>query len=502
MKKFCLYIVLILVASTLTVKPTKCYDSNSFRLIETYWGTSQKEEVSPGDVATLTVILRYEPRGSIRNLEAYLFLPDGFEPVGGGDTVNVYYSGTVSEGSLMTLELPIFITHDVEKGIHTANLSLYYSGWYTEPGDELQIPLEVTGKPTIDINVLNDSLNEGEQTVSVRLSNYGDAAAKNLKIEVASSITSTELAGVIFIGNLEFGESVIVPLSLFVKTSDIGKTLSLAIDASYLGPKNILYQASETAQLSLEEVEETGVTITTKYLEVTVEAGNAVQYPTTITNVGDIDQQLSLYVETPTDWKGVFLSDTLEVSKLYLEAKQSESLVVKITPPKTVATGIYTIPVQVLAEDGTVYAEMELKTTIVGSYSLGIESSTLLTSITAGGSTSFTVKVTNTGQSSITGVGLDVEVPTNWESSVSPIQVDVLRSSESYTFNVVAKAPGDAVTGDYMVTLTGLSDQAESSQVQVRFTVTTATEWGLYGVGVAAIFVVALVIVFLKFKRR
>jgi uncharacterized membrane protein len=502
MKRFGLYFILVLVASTLTVLPAGCYVSNSFTLIETYWGTNQKMEVSPGDVATLTVILRYELHSSLKNLEAHLYLPDGFEPVGGGDSANVYYTGTISQESLVTLEFPIFITPDTEKGSYTANLSLYYSGWYTEPGDELQIPLEVTGKPSIDIKVLNDSLNEGEQTVSIELSNYGDAFAKNLKVEVASSITSIELPSVIFLGNLELGESVIVPLSLFVTTSNIGKTLSLVIEASYLGPKNILYQASETAQLSLVEAEKAGVTITTRYPEVTVEAGNAVQYPTTITNVGEADQPLSLYVETPADWKGVFLSGTLEVSKLYLEAKQSESLVIKITPPKTVATGIYTIPVQVLAEDGTVYAEMELKTTIVGSYSLGLESSTLLTSITAGGSTSLTVKVTNTGQSSITGVGLDVEVPTNWESSISPIQVDVLRSSESYTFNVVVEAPGDTVTGDYMVTLAGLSDQAESSQVQVRFTVTTPTEWGLYGVGVAVIFVVALVVVFLKFKRR
>jgi uncharacterized membrane protein len=100
------------------------------------------------------------------------------------------------------------------------------------------------------------------------------------------------------------------------------------------------------------------------------------------------------------------------------------------------------------------------------------------------------------------GVNLNFEVPTDWDSSISPTKVDVLGSSESSTFSVVIKAPGDAVTGDYMVTLTGLSDEVESSQVQVRFTVTTSTEWGLYGFGVVAIFIVALVLVFLKFKRR
>jgi uncharacterized membrane protein len=322
---------------------------------------------------------------------------------------------------------------------------------------------------------------------------------KVLKVSSSNALVEFDTK---LLGNLESGAYSIVPLRLFVPTEMIGKTLSLTIEASCLGPKNKVYSISDTLQIRVEEVEEDEVKISTEYPEVTVEAGNAVQYPTKIINLGDTDKLLSLFVETPTNWKGVFLSGTLEVSKLLLEAGQSESLVVKITPPKTVVTGIYVIPVQVISENGTIYANMELKTSIVGSYSLGIEPSTYLTSITAGGSTSFTVEVTNTGQSSVMGVNLNVEVPTDWDSSITPTNVEVLGASQSSTFSVVITAPADAVTGDYMVTLTGLSDEVESSQVQVRFTVATSTEWGLYGIGVAAIFIVALVLVFLKFKRR
>ena len=145
---------------------------------------------------------------------------------------------------------------------------------------------------------------------------------------------------------------------------------------------------------------------------------------------------------------------------------------------------------------------MELKATIVGSYDLELDPSTLLTSVVSGSSTSFTARITNTGQTSVTGIGLYTDVPEDWEISIDPVQVDMLAPLESFTFNVVVEAPVDTVTGDYMITLAGLSDQVDSDLVQVRFTVTTPTEWGLYGVGVAAIFIVALVVVFVKLKRR
>jgi len=499
-------LVLILTASMLSIIPVESYDFDFFTLIKAYWGTSQEIQVSPGDVATLTVILRYETRGSFQNLAAYLFLPAGFEPVGGGDNVTAYYTGTVSQGSLVNLQFPIFIAPDVEKGSYTANLHLYYSPYFDQPGDELQIPFEVTGKPIINARVLNDSLLEGEQQVLLELSNDGDAIAKNLKIlEITSSSALAELDIAVFLGSLEPGDNVTVPLRLFVPTGMNGKILSLAVQVSCLGPRNIVYQVSRTLQMRVEEaeeVEESGVKITTKFPNVTVEAGKVVQYPTTIANVGETDRLLLLSVEPPGDWKVVFKSGALEVSRLYLEAGQSENLIIEATPPSTVNMGTYTIPVQVKSETGAIYKEMELKATIVGSYGLRLEPSTLLTSVTIGGSAMFTAKVTNTGYSSVTGVGVSVEAQSGWESSITPIQVESLRPNEFFTFTLVVTTPGDTVAGDYLITLTGLSDQVESDPVQVRVTATTPTSWGLLGVGIAVVMVFALLFVFIKFRRR
>ena len=253
--------------------------------------------------------------------------------------------------------------------------------------------------------------------------------------------------------------------------------------------------------VALTEAEE-DIRISAKFPEVTVEAGKALKYPITISNLGEIDRLLLLSVQPPTDWKVVFKSGTMEISRLYLEAGKSESLILEATPPSTVKIGTYTIPVRIKSPEGSIYAEMNLRATIIGSYELTLEPSTLLTSVTAGGSTTFTVKATNTGYTSVTSVSLNIAIPEDWESSVTPVQVDSLKPRESFSFNVVIKVPEDTVAGDYLITLTGLSDQVESDEVQVRITVTVPTSWGLIGIGLAVVMVIALVLIFMKFKRR
>jgi len=254
---------------------------------------------------------------------------------------------------------------------------------------------------------------------------------------------------------------------------------------------------------TLAEAGEEEVKIVTTFLEVTVEAGKVVRYPITIINSGETDRLLLLsVVESPADWKVAFKSETIEVSGLYLTAGKSENLVVEVTPPSTVKIGSYAIPIQAESEDGAIRIRLELKAIIIGSYALSLESSTLLTSATVGGSTTFTARITNTGQTPVTGLRLNVDTPQGWETSIAPAQVESLKPRESFTFTIVAKTPDNTVAGDYLLTLKGLSDQVESDKVQIRVTATAPTSWGLIGIGIAAVMVVALIVVFKKFRRR
>jgi len=259
--------------------------------------------------------------------------------------------------------------------------------------------------------------------------------------------------------------------------------------------------------ITLTEAEEEEIQVAATFLEVTAEAGKVVRYPITIINSGETDRTLLLsVVEYPTDWKVAFKSETdsstVEVSGLYLAAGESENLVFEVTPPSTANLGSYAVPVQVESEDGAIRIRLELKATITGSYALSMEPSTLLTSATVGGSTTFTARITNVGQTPVTALRLNVDAPEGWETSITPAQVESLKPRESFTFTIVVETPDDTVAGDYLLTLKGLSDQVESDEVQIRVTATAPTSWGLIGIGIAAVMVVALIVVFKKFRRR
>lgn len=617
-------LIVMLLFATLFVS-VNAQQQSYFKVLRVYWGTEQPIEVSPGDTATLSVVLRSESQYSIRSFKAELLLPDYFRAVGGGQRALAYYTGTISQGSVIRLDFSVFITKDAPKISYSTNLWLNYFVSDTWRYDLLEVEFEVTGKPSIKVTSMNASLDEGNQELSIIIQNEGDAAAESLKIvRIYSSGASAELKGSAILGRLEPGGKVIVPVQIYVP-SDVknGSLLTLIVEAACNGPWSVVYSFSknllipivipadvepstliscrfpgravtpgdavqfqirlknpfdvkmrfiisvdhvptgwtfsvkdtsdkyvtqvildtdesadlvvevtppDTAKIgeehrllfnvksfegklleslpldvtlvkSEEEVEE-GVNIAVKFPEIMIEVGKILQYPITIINLGSVDRLLSLSVEPPTDWKAVFKYGTLEVSRLSVESGKSENLIIEATPPSTVSIGSYTIPVHVSSEDGAIYEETNLKATIVGSYVLSLEPSTLLTSVTAGSSTTFTAKITNTGYTPVTSLSLSVATTGGWDVSITPVRVDSLKPLESHTFTVVAKTTADTVAGDYLITLRALSDQAKSDQVQVRVTVTVPTSWGLIGVGIAAGMVIALMFAFIKFRRR
>jgi uncharacterized membrane protein len=249
----------------------------------------------------------------------------------------------------------------------------------------------------------------------------------------------------------------------------------------------------------------TEIGLTTKFPEVTVEAGKAFSYQINLANYGSVSRIVLLSVDAPADWKAVIKSGTSEISQLNIAPASSdgvEQLTIEFTPPSTVNLDTYNISVQIKSESGVLLAELDLKATITGSYGLQLSLSTLLTSTTSGESASCTATLINTGYSTLSVVDLEFEAEDGWDVTISPSQVDLLKPQQSYTFDVVMETPTDTVSGDYLVTLTGISDQTESNPMQIRVTVNTSTSWGIYGFGIAIVVVLALILVFKKFKRR
>lgn len=247
------FLVSGLVLASMTVS-VNSQSSGFFEVSKVYWGLDQPMEVSPGDAANLSVVLRYLFQYPSENLKAELSLPNGLRAVGGGQRSSTYKTGTISIGSTVQLQFSIFVTSSVGKGGYIAYLQLQsyvptLSSWHIET---LEIPFEVTGKPAVDIQVLNSTLREGSQNIVLLVSNLGDGVANTIRLTNAySSQASVDLPAVRLAGNLDPGEK--LTTSLFVKIPSASKTdfLPLTVQVSCVGPTGVSYTFSRDLQLPL-----------------------------------------------------------------------------------------------------------------------------------------------------------------------------------------------------------------------------------------------------------
>ncbi len=245
------------------------------------------------------------------------------------------------------------------------------------------------------------------------------------------------------------------------------------------------------------------VEVISTYTDVTFEAGEDIKYPITIWNKGDNEVMFLVTVlSVPEKWDAVFTSDDTEVSSFLVLAEESMSLELEVDPPSTVGPGSYSIVILVESDDGVVSEVIDLRASVVGSYELEVELSTLYETIKIGSSETITVEVSNTGQTDMTTIYLEAEAEEDWEVSINPVQVASLGPRESTRFTITIETPADTVAGDYLLDITAMSDQAESDEAQLRITAKASTSWGFLGLGVAGAVIIGLIVVFMKFKRR
>src|SRR6266516_3803664 len=87
--------------------------------------------------------------------------------------------------------------------------------------------------------------------------------------------------------------------------------------------------------------------------------------------------------------------------------------------------------------------------------------------------------------------------PTNWKVTFDQPSVDIAANDKA-TVTATIVPSGDAVAGDYVISVTATAEQANQSQ-DLRFTVETSTTWAIIGIGLIVITLGALGWVFRRF---
>ena len=219
----------------------------------------------------------------------------------------------------------------------------------------------------------------------------------------------------------------------------------------------------------------------------------------------DSNQEVTLSFEAdpPVGWRATVRPGTgdTDATTAVLEAGGISSVNVTIDPPPDAAVGTYNIPVRAIG--GPEPAEAEVAVEITGSFGLDLTTSDqrLDARVTAGGPTTLTLVLTNTGSAPLVDVQLTAQPPRNWTVTFAQETVANIDAGASQQVEATITPAGAAVAGDYVISVNARNPEA-NDRIELRTTVETSPIGGLIGIGVLIAVAVGLFLVFQRYGRR
>lgn len=217
------------------------------------------------------------------------------------------------------------------------------------------------------------------------------------------------------------------------------------------------------------------------------------------------DLTFSVNAQGPTGWDvAANLTGQSQAASAVVKAGASSGVTVSATPSAGAAAGTYDI--NVVATAGGQSESFALKVEITGTYTLTISTpGGALNGHGAAGSTSpLAVVLTNTGTADISNVKLTGTAPGGWTITFDQPTVAKVSpgAASAVTVNAQIKPSGDAIAGDYNITISAAGDPSASASMEIRYTVETSILWGVVGVALIIAVVAGVWWVFQRYGRR
>jgi uncharacterized membrane protein len=224
-------------------------------------------------------------------------------------------------------------------------------------------------------------------------------------------------------------------------------------------------------------------------------------YTVNLNNKTAEEQTYALRHGAPTGWTVQFTSGGQNVSSVVLEPNSSQSLTVKVTPAANATAETYSIPIE--ASNASTGDKLNLEASITGSYALQLTTpdGRVSTSLTAGGSKTVDLVLTNTGTSELSDIQLSSTTPVDWSVEFDKDETISLAAGESKTVGAVFKSSSKAIAGDYVVGISARSAEVSQS-ASFRVSVETSVLWGWLGILIIAGVFGGIIYLFRKYGRR
>jgi uncharacterized membrane protein len=246
------------------------------------------------------------------------------------------------------------------------------------------------------------------------------------------------------------------------------------------------------------------ISITTTTPALTGSSNGSFPFALTLHNdtAQDVTVSAAASVTDHPDWDvKAEIAGESQAASTVVTAGSTTSINVTATPPENAPAGDYAVHVEVKAGEQTIPGDF--KVTITGSYSLTLTTPDQVVSGSggAGSAKSQQFVVTNTGTAPLENVKLSATAPSDWTVKFDPETVPTIAPGDSAPVTAAITPSGNAVTGDYNLTVKAENDQANES-LTYRFQVETSPIWAIVSLLIIVAIIAGLAWVFRTYGRR
>jgi len=347
------------------------------------------------------------------------------------------------------------------------------------------------------------TLRPGEtSSISMKLQNY-DLPPERLTLSVSgvpAGWTATLMGGGQPIGAAMPATNASVPLELRL---DVPKNATVGTETLTVTAAGGSTTATLPIAVTLAKDLPAKLTLTPQLPQLRGTSKSSFEFQLAIKNDSGKKLTVSLSAQTPENFDASFSEQygSQELNALPIEAGQTKSVKLKVTPPNTAAAGTYKIVARVGAEDAVATTDLTIDITGHPKLDISGREGVLSTRAIAGKETSVPIIITNTGTAPADSVEVTASAPTGWKITFEPKSIDRIAPGANKEVQALITPTEKAIAGDYVTSIRA-STRGESASASFRVSVATSYAWGFAGVGVIAAALLVMVAAIARFGRR
>ncbi|HXI80433.1 MAG TPA: NEW3 domain-containing protein [Verrucomicrobiae bacterium] len=249
------------------------------------------------------------------------------------------------------------------------------------------------------------------------------------------------------------------------------------------------------------------ITLTTPNPTLTGASDSPFTFDLTLANGTAQDQTVSATATGPTGWSIDTKLASAQAASTVVKAGDSTTITVTATPPTDAPAGHTDITVTATAGSQTINGTLGIDITGTFKLTLGTPNDLISAHGPAGSATTQQIVVKNTGTGPLTNVKMTASQPTKWTVTFDQDTIPTIAPGDQATVNAKISPTGEAVTGDYQITINAdaTGDNGASAardSLAMTFTVETSPVWLLAGFALIVVIIAALFYVFRTYGRR